>query len=96
MYLKPLSDKIVVKPDPETKTSGGIILSSNPSDSRSIEGLVVAVGKGNYVGEKLIPCDLKVGQRVVYPKNLGIPVKSDGENYTILREHEILAVIIGV
>lgn len=93
MVLKPLADRVVVKPiQAEEKTKGGIVLPDTAKDKPQ-EGEVIAVGTGRILdnGTK-IPLEVKVGDRVVYSKYSGSEIKIDGEEYLIIRESEILAI----
>ncbi len=93
MVLKPLADRVVVKPiQAEEKTKGGIVLPDTAKDKPQ-EGEVVAVGTGRVLdnGTKLAP-EVKVGDKVVYSKYSGSEVKIDGEEYLIIRESDVLAI----
>ncbi len=93
MVLKPLSDRVVIKPvQAEEKTKGGIVLPDTAKDKPQ-EGEVIAVGPGRVLdnGTKLTP-DVKVGDRVIYSKYSGSEVKIDGEEHLIVREQDILAI----
>ncbi len=96
MKLRPLSDRIVVKPiEREAKTASGIILPESAREKPQ-EGKVLAVGPGarNDKGEHM-PLDIKVGDTVLYAKYAGTEVKLNGneEKLLILRESDILAVV---
>lgn len=94
MKLKPLGDRIVVKIIEELeRTKGGIVLPDTAKEKPQ-EAEVVAVGPGarNEEGER-IPMDVKVGDRVVFAKYSGTEFKQDDEEYLILRESDILAVV---
>ncbi len=91
--IKPLGDRVVVKPGSgEEKTKGGIVLPDTAKE-RPQEGEVVAVGTGATLenGQKR-PLEVKVGDKVIYAKYGGTEIKIDGEEYLILRESDILAV----
>ncbi|HHW18225.1 MAG TPA: co-chaperone GroES [Firmicutes bacterium] len=91
--LKPLADRVVVKPvQAEEKTKGGIVLPDTAKEKPQ-EGEVVAVGPGRVLenGTKLAP-EVKVGDRVIYSKYSGTEVKIEGEEYLIIRESDILAI----
>jgi len=91
--LKPLGDKVVVKPGPEEEvTSGGIVL-PDTAKKKSQEGEVVAVGSGRLLdnGERA-PMQVKVGDTVIYSKYGGTEVTLSGVDYVILDEDSILAV----
>ena len=92
--FRPLHDRVVVKRiDAEEKTKGGIIIPDNAKEKPS-EGQVVAVGPGgrDETG-KLIPIDIKVGNRVLFGKWSGTEVKLDGEDLLIMKESDILGVL---
>ncbi len=94
MKLRPLGDRIVVKAAPhEEKTKGGLVLPDTVKE-KPIEGIVVAVGAGKIMDDgKRQPMDLKVDDRVIYSKYSGTEVKLDGEEYLVLSERDVLAVV---
>ncbi len=94
MKIRPLQDRIIVKRlEEETKTKGGIIIPDSAKE-KPIEGKIIAVGKGKVADDgKLIPMDVKVGDKVLFSKYGGTEVKIDGEEYLIMREDDILGVI---
>jgi len=94
MKLKPLGDRIVVKVlTQEEKTRGGIVLPDTAKEKPQ-EGEVKAVGTGRVLdnGQKL-PVEVKVGDRVLYSKYGGTEVKVDGEEFLILSERDVLAIV---
>ena len=94
MKLKPLGDRIVVKAAPhEEMTKGGLVLPDTVKE-KPIEGIVVAVGAGKVLenGNRQ-PMDLKVDDRIIYSKYSGTEVKLDGEEYLVLSERDVLAVV---
>jgi chaperonin GroES len=93
MKLKPLGDRVVVKPSPaEEKTPSGIVLPETAKEKPQ-EGEVVAVGSGKYEEGKKVPLEVKVGDKVIYSKYGGTEVKLDGQEYLILSERDILAIV---
>ena len=90
--LEPLDDRLVVKRlDDETVTAGGIMLPDSAKE-KSQRGSVVAVGPGRRLDNgSRAPLDVKAGDTVLFGKYSGSEVKIDGEEYTILRESELLA-----
>ena len=90
--LQPLADRLVVKPiEKEEVTRGGIVIPDTAKEKPQ-EGEVLAVGPGRRTEDgKLIPMDIKVGDRVIYSKYGGTEIKIDDEEYIILRESDILA-----
>ncbi len=93
MNLKPLGDRVIVKPgEGEEKTASGIVLPDTAKEKPQ-EGEVVAVGSGRTEdGEKIAP-EVAVGDKVIYSKYGGTEVKVKGDEYLILSERDILAVI---
>jgi chaperonin GroES len=94
--FRPLHDRVVVKRiDAEEKTKGGIIIPDTAKEKPQ-EGEVVAVGPGGRdEAGKLIPIDLKPGNRVLFGKWSGTEVKIDGEDLLIMKESDIMGVIEG-
>ncbi|WP_300461221.1 co-chaperone GroES [Desulfobacula sp.] len=94
MSLRPLSDRILVeRVEEDAKTKGGIIIPDTAKE-KPAEGKIVAMGNGR-MGEdgKLLPMDVKVGDRVLFSKYGGTEVKIDGIDYLILRQDDVLGVI---
>jgi chaperonin GroES len=94
MNLKPLYDRVIVKADEaEEKTKSGLILADSAKE-KPTRGSVIAVGEGKYndKGERT-PLDVKVGDTVIYSKYGATEVKVDGEEYLILRDSDIYAVV---
>ncbi len=94
MNLKPLGDRVIVKPKaPEEVTKGGIIL-PDTAQEKPMEGEIVAIGNGKSDDNgKRIAMDLKVGDKVLYGKYSGTEVKINDEEYLIMRESDVYAVI---
>ncbi|MBI5138518.1 MAG: co-chaperone GroES [Candidatus Vogelbacteria bacterium] len=96
--IKPLGDRVVVKPTSEhergQKTKSGIFIPETAEKERSEKGVVVAVGKGRISDDgKLIQMSVKIGDHVLFAKYGPDEIKLDGEDYFILSESNILAVI---
>jgi chaperonin GroES len=91
--LKPLHDRIVVEAEArEEKTAGGIILPDSAQEKPMI-GIVAAVGTGKVLENgKVVPLEVKVGDKVLYGKYAGTEVKVDGEKFLIMQERELLGV----
>jgi chaperonin GroES len=91
--LKPLEDRIVVKPSEgeETTTSGLVI--PDTAKEKPQEGSVIAVGPGRYEDGNRVPLDVAVGDTVIYSKYGGTEVKVDGEDYLVLSARDVLAVM---
>ena len=94
MEIKPLGDRILVKRiKEEERTKGGIIIPDTAKEKPQ-EGKVVAVGKGKYGDDgKLIPIEVKAGDKILFGKYSGSEFKHEGEDLLILREDDILGII---
>ncbi len=94
MNIKPLADRVVVKLiEAEEKTKTGIFLTASAQEKPQVAE-VVAVGPGAHTDDgKLIPMDVKVGDKVITSKYSGTEVKVDGVEYTIVKQGDILAVV---
>ena len=92
--LRPLGDRILVKRvKEEERTKGGIIIPDTAKEKPQ-EGKIVAVGKGKYDDNgKLIPIDVKAGDKILFGKYSGSEFKLEGEDLLILREEDILGII---
>ncbi len=92
--LKPLADRVIVKPsEAEEKTKGGIIL-PDIAKEKPIEGTVIAIGPGKTAEDgKVVKPEVKVGDKVLYGKYSGTEVTVEGEEYLIMRESDIFAII---
>ena len=93
MQIKPLADRVVVKAiETEEKTKSGIVLPDTAKEKPQ-EGEIMAVGPGRYEEGKLVPMNVKKGDRVLFAKYAGTEVKLDGEEYLIMRESDILGIL---
>lgn len=94
MRFRPLHDRVLVRRiDEEQKTKGGIIIPDTAKEKPQ-QGEVVAVGPGARTEDgRLIPMDVKVGDKVLFGKWAGTEVKIEGEEYLILKESDILGVL---
>jgi chaperonin GroES len=94
MKMKPLHDRLVVKPlDAETVTKSGIVIPDNATE-KPITGKVLSVGNGKVTEEgKTIPLTVKEGDKVMYAKYAGQAVKVDGEELIVLKEDDVLAIV---
>lgn len=94
MNIKPLADRVIIKALPmEEKTKSGIYMPDTAKEKPQ-EGEVIAVGPGKMEKGERVPLDVKVNDRVIYSKYAGTEVKYDGEEYLILKEADILAIIV--
>ena len=93
--LQPLGDRVIVKPvtKEEKTTAFGIIIPETVDKERPAKGTVVAVGPGKTEDGKLLPMNVKVGQQVLFSKYGYDEVKLEGEEYFILAESSILAIV---
>ena len=94
--ITPLGDRILLKPlsqDEMNTTASGIIIPDTVSKEKPEQGMVIAVGEGRWEDGKRVPMSIKVGDKVVFSRYGYEEVKLDGEEYYILKEENILAVI---
>ena len=93
MSIKPLGDRVVIKRlEAEETTKSGIIVTGTAKETPQ-EAEVVAVGPGAIVDGKRTEMEVKIGDKVLYSKYAGTEVKFEGEEYTILRQDDILAIV---
>jgi chaperonin GroES len=92
--LKPLADRVIIKPmETEEKTKGGIIVPDTAKE-KPIEGIIMAVGPGKVTEDgKQVKLEVKEGDKVLYGKYSGTEVTVEGEEYLIMRESDIFAII---
>lgn len=92
--LKPLADRVLVKVDEEeTKTKGGILL-PDTAQKKSQKGTVIAIGSGKILDNGVrTSLEVKVGDRVLFAKYSGVDIEEEGENYLLLSERDILAIL---
>jgi chaperonin GroES len=91
--LKPLEDRIVVRPSEEDQTTASGIVIPDTAKEKPQEGEVMAVGPGRFEDGTRIPMDVHVGDKVIYSKYGGTEVKEQSEDYLILSARDVLAVI---
>ena len=90
MNLKPLGDRVVVKPTPkEETTKAGIILPETINKETRMEGQIMAIGSG----DKVAKLNLSTGQKVVFSEYGGSDIKVEGEDYKILNHDDLLAIV---
>jgi chaperonin GroES len=94
MNLKPLGDRIVVKPEEEaeSRTASGLVIPETAKEKPQL-GKVLAVGPGEFKDGERIPLDVEVGDTVFYSKYGGTEVKVEGEDFLILSARDVLAVV---
>ncbi len=94
MKLRPLQDRIIVKRlEEETKTAGGIFIPETAKEKPQ-KGEVIAVGNGKKTEDgKILPIDVKAGDKVLFGKYAGTEIKIDGQEYLIMREDDILGIM---
>jgi chaperonin GroES len=91
--IKPLGDRVLIETLGEEIQKQGSLYIPDTAKEKPQEGKVKAVGKGRYEDGKLVPLDVKVGDKVLYGKYSGTEIKHDGKEYLIVRESDILAVL---
>ena len=93
MNIKPLGDRVLIKKlEAENTTKSGILLTGTAKEQPQ-EAKVVAIGPGAIVDGKRVPMDVQVGNKVLYSKYAGTDVKVNGEEYIILKQDDILAIV---
>ncbi|AMV71016.1 co-chaperone GroES [Desulfuromonas carbonis] len=94
MNIRPLHDRIIVERlEEETKTAGGLIIPDTAKEKPQ-QGKVIAVGKGKKTEDgKVLPLDVKVGDKVLFGKYSGTDIKLDGKEFLMMREDDILGVV---
>ena len=94
MNIRPLHDRIIVERlEEETTTAAGIIIPDSAKEKPQ-QGTVVAVGKGKVTEDgKVLPLDVKVGDKVLFGKYAGTDIKLEGKEYLMMREDDILGVV---
>jgi len=91
--VTPLSDRVVVKASEETEQMRGGLFIPDTAKEKPQQGEIIAVGPGRYEKDVRVPMELKVGDKVLYGKYSGTEVTIDNNQYLILRESDVLAVI---
>ncbi len=94
MNIRPLHDRIIVeRVEEETKTAGGLIIPDTAKEKPQ-EGRVIAVGKGKKTEDgKVLPLDVKVGDKILFGKYSGTEIKVEGKEYLMMREDDVLGVV---
>jgi chaperonin GroES len=94
MKVKPLGDRVLVQPKKDAEMSKGGIIIPDTTKEKPQEGKVIAVGTGKRDDDgKLLPFNVKAGDRVLMPKYGGTEIKLDDQDYVIIREEDILGVL---
>lgn len=94
MKIRPLHDRVIVKRLEEERTSPGGIVIPDTATEKPIQGKIIAVGKGKILEDGHVrPLDVKVGDKILFGKYGGTEVKVDGEEYLVMREEDVMAII---
>ncbi len=93
LKVKPLADRVVVKPLEETEQMRGGLYIPDTAKEKPQQGEIVAIGPGRFEKGQRVPMEVKVGDKVLYGKYSGTEVTVDNEQYLILRESDVLAVV---
>ena len=93
MSVKPLGDRVLVQPIEQDEVKKGGIIIPDTAKEKPQEGKIVAVGPGKHEDGKLVPMNVKKGDRVLYSKYGGTEIKIDGKDHLIMREDDILGVL---
>ena len=93
MKIRPLHDRVIVKRLEEDRTSPGGIVIPDTAAEKPIQGKIVAVGKGRILENGQVrPCDVEVGDKILFGKYNGTEVKVEGEDLLVMREEDVMAV----
>ena len=94
MKIRPLYDRVVVRPLEAERTSAGGIAIPATAAEKPVEGSVIAVGKGKVLESgEVRPCDVKVGDKILFGKFSGAEVELEGEKLVVMREDDVMAII---
>ena len=93
MSVRPLGDRVLVLPIEQAEVKKGGIIIPDTAKEKPQEGKIVAVGPGKHEDGKLVPMNVKKGDRVLYSKYGGTEIKIDGKDHLIMREDDILGII---
>ncbi|HPV87260.1 MAG TPA: co-chaperone GroES [Caldisericia bacterium] len=94
MNLRPLGDRVIIKPLDEEETKKGGLYIPDTAKEKPVRGEVIAVGPGKILDNGVrVPMDFKVGQKIIYAKYGGTDIKIEGDNLVILSERDLLAVV---
>jgi chaperonin GroES len=92
--IRPLADRVVIEPlEIETKTAGGIVIPDTADKDKPVRGTVIAIGNGRYIDGKLLPLQVKVGEKFLFGKYAGTNFKLAEKDYLVMREEDIMGVI---
>ncbi len=93
MKIKPLGDRVVIKNvEAEETTKGGLLLTNAPKEKPQMAEVLAVGPGGNVDGKEIVMC-VEVGQKVIYSKYAGTECKIDGEEYILVRQSDILAIV---
>jgi chaperonin GroES len=94
MKIRPLHDRVVVKRLEEDRTSPGGIVIPDTAAEKPIRGTIIAVGNGKILENGQVrPCDIKVGDKILFGKYSGTEVKVEGEDLLVMREEDVMAIV---
>jgi chaperonin GroES len=94
MKIRPLHDRVIVKRPEEDRTSAGGIAIPAAAAEKPVRGTIVAVGKGRILESGHVRlCDVKVGDKILFGKHSGAEVKFKGEEFLVMREEDVVAII---
>jgi chaperonin GroES len=94
MKIRPLHDRVIVKRLEEDRTSPGGIVIPDSAAEKPVRGKIVAIGKGKILENGQVrPCDVKVGDKILFAKYSGSEVRVEGEELLVMREEDVMAVI---
>lgn len=91
--IRPLSDRIVVEPKEQEEMVGGIVIPQSADKDKPMEGTVLAIGNGKYIDGKVLPLQVKVGDRILFGKYAGTSFKFENKDFLVMREEDVMGVL---
>lgn len=92
--IKPLHDNVIVEPIEETMSAGGIVIPDTADKERPQRGTVLVAGPGKTADGSLVPMSVRAGDTVLFSKYAGNEIKLDGKRYLVMKETDIVAVLV--
>jgi len=93
--IRPLHDRVVIEPLEAKVTAGGIVIPESAGNDKPQRGLIKAVGPGKLENGVIHPLDVKVGDTVLFGKYAGTEIKVDGKELLVMREEDIMGIVVG-
>jgi len=92
--IRPLGDRLVVEPEElATETAGGILIPATADKDKPMQGKVLAIGLGKYIDGKILPLQVKVGDKILFGKYAGTNIKYAEKEFLVMREEDVMGVL---